>query len=1116
MTPPSAAPSPLSRLARGLDAMRRRLERRRVLGAAIPLLSAAATLVLLLVVADAWLPGGVPGRMLPLLFAVGNGVLLVTGATWVVRCGTRRCGALHAARVVERAVGERHNAVINAVSLWRSQGETGLTRALAAQAEPCLRVAGGPTELRLPRSSAGGRWLLPVAGAWLAYVALAPKSVLDSLARLIGLDRPPPTLVQIQRVRPAADDPVHARQALTFEFAIRGGPVGAVELRIAPVDAGAAVAPRQFALSRARRDGIESRWSTLLAPHEVIGDLRYECRAGDGRCEGVVRVLPQPAVAAWNILLSPPKHIGVPPTRVDAPDLLVWPGTDAEITFQANTQVADPVLVLQEPAEYRVRMAVPVDSPRQASAAVRLLRPGRYRVEFTDATGMRCDPSPWHTIAIREDAAPRVRRVEPVGTDDIDVDECPSLLAEADDDLALTEIALVVAGRGGAAQQRVPIPFSAGRSAQVAQATSAVTVAPGESVRAWFEARDNCEDADGRPAPQLGRSDEFRLTRKLTPTDASVPQSDAEQSGRESSDSGNDAADGAGEAGNPEGVPAGSDARGSAGPASGTAGNVDGRDGTGEGGAPEASDRAGPTGDAKSADEEFMERHGESLRRMAQAISERGTRAGAQGDGAESDAGAVAGGGRPPDGSAQTRHAGHGEPRRENDQPGTPPGSANSNGSAHAGGSTAPNVAPPRPPDGAGQREGDRVTPGERERDHADGQPVRAPDEAQNPAGAEERADGDQPPGGAETPPGGHARPADGGGQPRDGARAGAQSPRSAAGSESSEPGERASDAAQPDDARQGDASGPGASSAGAGKAPAAPAEAPAARDARSGAASSPHATEPTQPPTAERRTSTRAHVPAGDARGGDAQPRGAGTSSAPKGSRGTVESSAARHDGAPEGDDSGATSGSDAPPATPQGQGSKRPGDARRATASGGAGASGANRGEAEGRDPAPGSARQGGPAAEPAGETPETSVGPRAAGPIDTPGRPELLDTLNRLKRLGYVPADLAERAGWSPAQRSAFVRDLKRVIDAERGTAAPAGGAITREAPPSRASREAEPGAGVARSRAQSVAPRTAGRDDVRPIAPPSDQRVSPELRRVLDGYYRSMAQRRPQPP
>lgn len=1114
MTPPRAAPSPLSRLALGLDAMRRRLERRRVRGAAIPLLSAAATLVLLLVVADAWLPGGVPGRMLPVLFAVGNGALLVTGAVWVVRCGTRRCGALHAARVVERAVGERHNAVINAVSLWRSQGETGLTRALAAQAEPCLRVAGGPTELRLPRSSAGVRWLLPVAGAWLAYVTLAPKSVLDSLARLVGLDRPPPTLVQIQRVRPAADDPVHARQALTFEFAIRGGPVEAVKLTIAPVDAGAAVAPRQFALSRARRDGVESRWSALLAPHEVTGDLRYECRAGDGRCEGVVRVLPQPAVVEWNILLSPPKHVGVPPTRVDAPDLLVWPGTDAEISFQANTQIADPVLVLQEPAEYRVRMAVPVDSLRQASAAVRLLRPGRYRVEFTDATGMRCDPSPWHTIAIREDAVPRVRRVEPVGTDVIDVDECPSLSAEAEDDLALTEIALVVAGRADAVEQRVPIPFSAGRIAQVAQATSAVTVAPGESVRAWFEARDTREDADGRPAPQVGRSDEFRLTRKRTPTDASVPQSDAEQSGRESSDSGNDAAAGAGDADRPEGVPAGSDARGPTEPASDASGNVDRRDGTGEGGAPKASDRAGPTGEATSADEEFMERHGESLRRMAQAISERGTRAGAQGDGPKSDVGDVAGGGRPPDGSAQTRHAGHGEPRRGNDQPATPPGSANSNGSAHAGGSAGSDVARPRPADDAGSRGGDRITSGERERDHADGRPVRAPGEAQKPTGAEARADG-VPPDGAEPPPRGDAGPAGRGGQPRDGADAGAQSPHSAAGSESSEPGERASDAAPPDDARQGDASGPGASSVGAGQAPSAPAGAPAARDAHSGSASSPQSTGPTGPPAADRRTSPRADVPGG-ARTGDAQPRGAGPPSAPQGSRGTVESSAAQHDGTPESGDSGATSGSDAPPATPQGQGSQRTGDPGRATASGGAEESGTNRGEAEGRDPAPGSSRQGGPAAEPASEPPETSIGPRAVGPIDASGRPELRDTLNLLKRLGDVPADLAERAGWSPAQRAAFVRDLKRVIDAERGTAAPGGGAITREAPPSRASREAEPGAGVARPRAQPVAPRSAGSDDVRPIAPPSDQRVSPELRRVLDGYYRSMAQRRPQPP
>jgi len=133
----------------------------------------------------------------------------------------------------------------------------------------------------------------------------------------------------------------------------------------------------------------------------------------------------------------------------------------------------------------------------------------------------------------------------------------------------------------------------------------------------------------------------------------------------------------------------------------------------------------------------------------------------------------------------------------------------------------------------------------------------------------------------------------------------------------------------------------------------------------------------------------------------------------------------------------------------------------------------------------------------------------------PGDSGPRSELTDTLELLRRGEEIAEEDLLELGWPPEKTSAFIRDFERLQEAARragimsqlkwwrADVAPGSGEVTRG---SRLSQEIFVG----------VTGGPSVRDGLEQIAPPAEQRIAPELRALLEAYYRSLAERRAQPP
>jgi hypothetical protein len=135
-------------------------------------------------------------------------------------------------------------------------------------------------------------------------------------------------------------------------------------------------------------------------------------------------------------------------------------------------------------------------------------------------------------------------------------------------------------------------------------------------------------------------------------------------------------------------------------------------------------------------------------------------------------------------------------------------------------------------------------------------------------------------------------------------------------------------------------------------------------------------------------------------------------------------------------------------------------------------------------------------------------------ADAPLESEGLAETLDLLEMLERGGELSEDQLTEMGIEPQRAAAFVKALQRLHAMARS----AGGMadlqrirLTRHLGESAVRRGeglgADVGTGVDGAEAQA--------DQLDRIAPPPDQDVPPHLRKILDAYYRALAERGAQP-
>lgn len=427
-----AAAEHLAAVQRFLDALRMRVRWDRAAAGLLVLLAIALGLLGAFVVADHVWRGGVPAIWLPFAAPIWLALLVIVGGA-ARRRVRRHIDARWIAQRAEHAFAVPHNALLNAVELCDQPQYAYASDAALRHAARCVQrldPTAAPRE-RTPRAARNA--LMVVLLAWLAFALLTPKSIWVSLGRFIGFGWPAPTATQIETIRPAVGAVLHAGELLAFEFITLGRQPRQAELTITPA-ADAARTDGDFAQTpgvNAQTDGDESRttgaaapaqarivslrpepagagrqrWQTTLAPHEVQTDLTYAMSAGDAVARGRVRVVPQPAIAGFEIALQPPGAAAAGVTVVTDPNLLVPRDTSATIAMLANTPVVDPILVLRTAAgESRALMRIDPQDVCRASVTLTVHEAGAYRIEFYD--GWKWPYRDPHMFTIRVQDAP--------------------------------------------------------------------------------------------------------------------------------------------------------------------------------------------------------------------------------------------------------------------------------------------------------------------------------------------------------------------------------------------------------------------------------------------------------------------------------------------------------------------------------------------------------------------------------------------------------------------------------------------------------------------------------------------------------------------------------------
>lgn len=524
--------APRSLLAAEFDRSRFRLTLgevgRRLVSASVTLLAA----VLVVVMFDHTLRGGLP---VPVIRALG-GVLGVAAAGlggWAVLVALRRLNPVFVARWLERSRGVANNVVVNWLLVQHDRSGAYAGDAAISQAARELAAPSGDVEA-VRRSPAPLVAFAAVSGAWVLFGVLTPKPILTSIERLFGASVDVPSATRIRLVSPAPGESLHVGEPATIVFAIEGRGAGTLEFELladnspqAPVALARTAEPVPAAGdSRLGPAGADLRCVTLAA-NEVSREITFRARAGDAAIRGTIPVLPRPDIVSMQVRLTPPAYVNEPEEIANSPDITVWAGTRAEFSFRANTEIRGPVFVLRGETESRTRMNLTGERRDGASASMLLIDGGDYWLEFSDATGRPYADPPPHRISVRTDQPPRIALAEPLpdaaaaDARPVDVTRVAWVKATASDDVRLASVTLALERVGRGVHRRELLAGAApppNEGVTVGVATGDLDLAPGESARIWFEARDTRRLHDDSPAPQISATTPIVVTRsKLAP-----------------------------------------------------------------------------------------------------------------------------------------------------------------------------------------------------------------------------------------------------------------------------------------------------------------------------------------------------------------------------------------------------------------------------------------------------------------------------------------------------------------------------------------------------------------------------------------------------------------------
>lgn len=508
-----------------LDVVRARTKSVAALAATLLLLAACIGYLIVVVMIDHGLDGGIPLGFRRAALGLFGAILLVLVIVRILIPLFRRINVFYAARVIERANPTFRNSLVTALELQRRpDAHNGIAAGLNHRSARRLRRC-NVAEAVPQRSWHRSVWIVTASVVlFTLYALVAPKQVTPSVFRALGGDSPAPKRTSVTIAAPTEDASVVVGTPVNFEVELAGQVPSEVMVEFSR-DKGATWVRGQRLMmkpvfARPGDDRVPRDWRATKSGSDVVATMWYRVIAGDDRTDlRRLEVRPIPRVGKPDVKLIYPAYTARAPESLDSGHIDAIVGTRVEISARTNVPAGNARVVFHDRHGPVARqMEIGGDDARSLQAGWIVDRDVEYELRFGDLHGSpNVSPIRYRQLA-REDQPPVIEHRLPKPHSVLPPDGQFAVRAEITDDVGLTDVEIDF--RVGSRAGRVPLLGAADVGATRVVLDRVFQVGDfkadaGDLIQLRVVAKDNRHDLRNRPDHQVssGPECEIRIAR---------------------------------------------------------------------------------------------------------------------------------------------------------------------------------------------------------------------------------------------------------------------------------------------------------------------------------------------------------------------------------------------------------------------------------------------------------------------------------------------------------------------------------------------------------------------------------------------------------------------------
>lgn len=464
------------------------------------------------VIADHVVTGGLPLSLRRTALALAGALAAVLTGACVVRPAFRRINELYSAWLLERARPDLRHAVTTTLLLrGRNEVHAGVSSGLAFQAARAVRridASGVVSDRSLRRA---GMVIVAVIATFCLYGLLAPKQVRPSVLRVLGADVPAPTQTQLEIVAPAPDASVVVGTTVHFEVHVRGRQPGEVWVEFSSDEGQNWPAGKRLNMRAPQENTTHAgHWTAARDGSDVGATFWYRIHAGDALCDTRrVEVRPQPVVASHAVEIHWPSYASRAQSMQSEGPIDALVGSRAELTVRTNVPAADARVVFHDAVgNFSRQMTIDENDGRVLRGAWIVDRDLEYEVRFNDRHGDGNENPIRYTQRARGDTAAEIIQTAPRGNFTAGLTDVFRVQARVVDDWGLSRVVLAYRGLHGSGVIDLTGHGPEGRpiiEIDTMVAVESLAAQPGDMIELHVEASDSRVNLRGERDPQVSR-----------------------------------------------------------------------------------------------------------------------------------------------------------------------------------------------------------------------------------------------------------------------------------------------------------------------------------------------------------------------------------------------------------------------------------------------------------------------------------------------------------------------------------------------------------------------------------------------------------------------------------